>query len=182
MILASLFYLLPSREAALESDLPPGIFRFSQGGVFRLFFAPVVVLYVLLNLAILVCVVPTHTVVDRNAAPLPGTVFPAVLFGLLGIGVACYLGVFGFATRRYRYDGGVPDEVRPGPLSRWPGLTLLAAAGVRAEVVKDETYDASLHRVHRFGRRWRLRYLLRRDLKVRGVCKPPSPSTMCDRE
>ncbi len=92
-----------------------------------------------------------------------------MLLGLILFGITYYLAVFGHATWIYPPSGspGRGAGRFAGPLAGFPWLNPMEWAGIKVEIRMDHTYDPELERVHRFGRRWRVRYLPRLDRRVR---------------
>ncbi|KAK7426020.1 hypothetical protein QQZ08_007468 [Neonectria magnoliae] len=75
-----------------------------------------------------------------------------------------YLAFFGAAKRIYQSDVSQFMEKDAGLLRR--DLTLLRIAKTRVEIRKFDHYDEEhSERVRRFGRRWRTRYILRKDMR-----------------
>lgn len=133
--------------------------------------------YGLLNLGLLVINAgPTTSSTGSPINPFPGWGFPTIVASIVAFGLVYYVLVFGAATRHF--PSGPPYEVRdleqPRPEARNPSaetallgqssrLDILRFAHVRCEIWKDYTYDTRLRRVYRFGRRWRMRWILERQ-------------------
>lgn len=168
------FLRLPSRERALRRIPPRGVWRPSQmTGIPRYILGFALFIYSLVNLLLLVVnVIPPYRATDGKSSSFKGFGFPAILFSLLFFGVSYYLLVFGAAARvfpagRTANAAGEDDDdegLRGMQLrKRESGMfkqSVLGWADVKVEVRKDYEFNTGLERVHRFGRRWRMRWIL----------------------
>jgi hypothetical protein len=166
---------LRSREAVLEVVPTEGIWRPSYAeGFGRVALWAFMVFYGLVNLSLLVInAIPPYTSSDGSRDAFKGFGFPIILSSLVLFGFSYYVLVFGAAPRDYPsgppYREDDPDRPRVEaqqttheaallPRNSW--MNILRLAHVRCEIRKDYTYDLRLRRVYRFGRRWRIRWIL----------------------
>ncbi|KAK4167859.1 high-affinity methionine permease [Cladorrhinum sp. PSN259] len=178
MILGAAYLNLSNREWAVtppkrvipgaETRNPPFRPTQAESSVAKWFLKIAVVLYVLMNLAILVInALGPYVGSDGGPVSFKGFGFPIVVGAILLFSTAYYLFLFGNARRIY------PQPLPPGSENLQPlppiienGIyshkkwSLLNLAGVECEIVKDRYYNTRLERVHRFGRRWRIMYYL----------------------
>jgi hypothetical protein len=175
VVLGALFYRLRGREAAMGVRPEPHVIRLSHqhglvgGAVIAMFLA-----YAVLNLVIIVCVVGAQIgtdgtlSADNSTSTFRGFGYPAVVFGLIGLGTVYYICVFGAAVRIYPPASDPPTDemVEPGLLSRNTWFNLLRIGNMEVEIRTDRYYNEDLARVSRFGRRWRARYTPRSPTSV----------------
>ncbi|KAF5233636.1 hypothetical protein FAUST_8072 [Fusarium austroamericanum] len=180
--LGSAFFNLHNREIALWPKGSDHRRSISLG--WKCILYPIVVVYVVLNVAILVITVlpPYKTVGGSSKNGVPGWIFISLMGSVLLVGTTYYFLFFGAVRRTYRallpeYEniGGHADEnnevvvgetaeVVNGVLSDNSIWNLMRWAGVKCEMIKDSRYTEDIPRVYRFGRRWRLVYSLPGDV------------------
>ncbi|RSL86677.1 hypothetical protein CDV31_016365 [Fusarium ambrosium] len=163
------FYHLKSRDKALWSS------DTTRRHWFRRFLQIlqswlIVPIYIGLNGAILVInAMGPYKGTDGSSASFDGRGFPAMVGGILVIGIGYYVVFFGAASRLYEpladgNDGAAPKTItKTGILKQQNILNLMRRANVQCEIRKNYTYDKKLERVYRFGRRWRMVYYVPGD-------------------
>ncbi|RSM08719.1 hypothetical protein CEP52_004447 [Fusarium oligoseptatum] len=178
--LGAAFFRLKSREEALWPDPNASNRRDERKVVFKWLLYGAILVYVLVNAAVLVVTTIEYNPTEGGSNAVRGWAFPVILAVVLFTGTLYYSLFFGAATRRYEQTlvaaGSDDDEGEELPTSQpWPPLemdgpisqesrwNLMRLAGIQCEIRKDSTYDLELERVYRFGRRWRIIYHLRGD-------------------
>ncbi|CAG2002092.1 unnamed protein product [Fusarium graminearum] len=177
------FFNLHNREISLWPN-EGSVHRrnISQGWKYILY--PIVVVYVILNVAILVITVlpPYKTVGGSSKNAVPGWIFISLTGLVLLVGTTYYFLFFGALRRTYRtlprepenIDGrgnwnnpqveGETAEVVNGILNYGSIWNWMRWARVKCEMIKDDHYTEGIPRIYRFGRRWRLVYSLPGDV------------------
>jgi len=126
-----------------------------------------VVVYVLLNFAILVInVIPPYKGSDGTFHSFPGYAFLVTVAALVVFSVIYYITIFGAAKRVYPSSSDPGTAVRVekhGLLEEKSKWNLLRQADVECEIEKDRYFNPRLERVYRFGRRWRIRFYVPGD-------------------
>ncbi|RSL42441.1 hypothetical protein CEP53_012195 [Fusarium sp. AF-6] len=188
--LGAAFFRLKSREEALWPDPEADTRRSERKPVFERVLYGVILIYVLVNAAVLVVTTIEYNPTKDRSNVVRGWAFFVILVAVLFAGTLYYSLFFGAATLRYEQapvaagseDEGEDLPTRPplemdGPISQESRWNLLRWAGVQCEIRKDRTYDMKLERVYRFGRRWRIIYHLPGDQGYRPqVPQPTQPS------